>query len=89
MRKTMSHSGPGSPKQRANWDQFPDASLQISGVVSTHSRCWHENTDCSLYRATTNRPVKVGSVVSITAGKAKERGYGLCAGCLRRLTRVK
>jgi hypothetical protein len=86
---TMSHSGPGSPKQRANRDQFPDASLQISGIVSTNSRCWHESTDCQLYRATTNRPVNVGSVVSITAGEAKARGYGLCSGCLRRLTGAK
>jgi hypothetical protein len=80
----MSHSRP-DPAQLARWDRFPGMSLGISGV-STHGRCWHRNTDRSRCRATTNRPVTAGPVVRITAGEAKAVGYGLCSGCLKRLT---
>ena len=80
----MSHSRP-DPEQLARWDRFPDTSLQISGVT-THGRCWHRSTDCSRYRATTNRSVTVGPVVPMTAGEAKTLGYGLCSECLKLLT---
>jgi len=84
MSKTTSHSPPG-PEQLARWDRFPDTSLGISGV-STHGRCWHRSINCSLYRATTNRPVTVGPVEKMTAGEAKAHGYGLCSRCLKLLT---
>jgi hypothetical protein len=54
--------------------------------MTTRGRCWHESTDCPLYRATTNRPVKVGPVVPMTAGDAKALGYGLCWWCFKRLS---
>ena len=82
---SMSHSRP-APEQLARWDRFPDTSLGISGVTSTQGRCWHRSTDCPLYRATTNRSVTVGQVVSMTAGEAKAHRYGLCSGCLKLLT---
>lgn len=85
MSTTMSHSSPAR-EQRARWDTFPDTSLGISGVV-THGRCWHRSIDCSRYRATTaNRHVTVGPVVPMTAGDAKEDGYGLCSECHKLLT---
>jgi hypothetical protein len=84
MSKTMSHSQPAQ-EQLARWNRFPDTSLGISGMT-TRGRCWHESTDCPLYRATTNRPVKVGPVVPMTAGEAKALGYGLCGRCFKRLT---
>ncbi len=81
MSKAIGHSQP-DPEQLARWDRFPDMSLRISGV-SMHGRCWHRSIDCSLYRATTNRPVTVGPVEQMTAGEAKARGYGLCSRCLK------
>lgn len=81
---SMSHSRP-DPDQLARWDRLPDTSLQISGV-SMHGRCWHQSTDCPLYRATTNRPVTAGPVVRMTAAEAKAGGYGLCSACLKLLT---
>ncbi len=80
----MSHSRP-SREQLAKWDIFPDTSLGISGV-STHGRCWHRSTDCSLYQGATNRAVTVGPVEEMTAGEAKAHGYGLCSRCLKLLT---
>jgi hypothetical protein len=77
---SMSHSRPG-PEQLARWEGFPDTSLGMSGVV-THGRCWHRNTDCPLYQATTNRStVTVGRVESMTARQAKDQGWGLCSKC--------
>jgi hypothetical protein len=84
MSTTMSHSRP-HPVQLARWDKFPDTSLGISGVI-THGRCWHRSTECSFYRATTNRDVTVGRVVRMTARKAKRLDFGLCSGCLKWLT---
>jgi hypothetical protein len=78
---SMSHSRP-APEQLARWDRFPDTSLPISGV-SMHGRCWHQSTDCPLYRATTNRSVTAGPVVPMTAREAKAHGYGLCSACLK------
>jgi hypothetical protein len=69
--------------------KFPQVRLPVcggSGWLTTRGRCWHRSTDCSRYRATTNRQVTIGPVVQMTAGKAKELGYGLCSGCLKRLT---
>jgi hypothetical protein len=70
----MSHSRPG-PEQLARWEGFPNTSLGISGVV-THGRCWHRSTECSLYRATTNRLVTVGPVERMTARQGERRGLG-------------
>ena len=68
MSTTRSHSRP-DPEQLRRWDRLPDTNLGISGVT-THGRCWHRSTDCSLYRATTNRPVTVGPVVPMTAAES-------------------
>jgi hypothetical protein len=76
---SMSHIRP-DPEQLARWEGFPDTSLGISGVV-TNGRCWHRSTECSLYRAATNRLVRVGPVEQMTARQAKNQGWGLCSKC--------
>jgi hypothetical protein len=76
---SMSHSRPAL-EQLARWEGFPDTSLGTPGVV-THGRCWHRSVECSLYRATTNRLVKLGEVEEMTARQAKDDGWGLCSKC--------
>ena len=66
---SMRHSRPG-PEQLARWAGFPATSLGISGVIM-HGRCWHRSTECSLYRATTNRLVTVGPVEQIRRARRK------------------